>query len=97
MAAEPVISPVPICEVCWMDNHAKWEPESMDTTGRIIMRLKGVDVPNKVNSGSVEVCAMCGAITIAGIFEMKLTSEVYFLDQKSPDFELNINPEDDQI
>ena len=69
----------------------------MDTTGRIIMRLKGVDVPNKVNSGSVEVCAMCGAVTIAGIFEMKLTSEMYFLDQQSPDFELNINPEDDQI
>ena len=69
----------------------------MDTTGRIIMRLKGVDVPNKVNNGSVEVCAMCGAVTIAGIFEMKLTSEMYFLDQRSPDFELNINPEDDQI
>jgi hypothetical protein len=69
----------------------------MDTTGRIIMRLKGVDVPNKVNNGSVEVCAMCGAVTIAGIFEMKLTSEMYFLDQQSPDFELNINPEDDQI
>lgn len=97
MAAEPVISPVPICEACWMENHARWEPESMDKTGRIIMRLKGVDVPNKVNSGAVEVCAMCGAVTIAGIFEMKLTSEVYFLDQQSPDFELNINPEDDQI
>ena len=69
----------------------------MDTTGRILMRLKGVDVPNKVNNGSVEVCSMCGAVTIAGIFEMKLTSEVYFLDQQSPDFELNINPEDDQI
>lgn len=69
----------------------------MDKTGRIIMRLKGVDVPNKVNNGSVEVCAMCGAVTIAGIFEMKLTSEMYFLDQQSPDFELNINPEDDQI
>ena len=69
----------------------------MDKTGRIIMRLKGVDVPNKINNGSVEVCAMCGAVTIAGIFEMKLTSEVYFLNQQSPDFELNINPEDDQI
>jgi hypothetical protein len=97
MAAEPVISPVPICEACWMENHARWEPESMDKTGRIIMRLKGVDVPNKINNGSVEVCAMCGAVTIAGIFEMKLTSEVYFLNQQSPDFELNINPEDDQI
>jgi hypothetical protein len=51
----------------------------------------------KINNGAVEVCAMCGAVTIAGIFEMKLTSEVYFLDQQSPDFELNINPEDDSI
>ncbi len=48
MAAEPVISPVPICEACWMENHARWEPESMDKTGRIIMRLKGVDVPIKL-------------------------------------------------
>jgi hypothetical protein len=61
------------------------------------MRLKGVDVPNKVNNGTVEICAMCGAITIAGIYEMRLTSEVYFLNQETSDFELNINPEDEQI
>lgn len=45
------------------------------------MRLKGVDVPEKVNSGSVEVCVVCGSITIAGIFELKLTDEVYFLKE----------------
>ena len=44
------------------------------------MRLKGVDVPEKVNNGNVEVCVMCGGITIAGIFELKLTNEVYYLD-----------------
>ena len=66
----------------------------MDINGRILMRLKGVEVPSKVNNGSVEVCSMCGSVTIAGIYEMKLTSEAYFLDQQSPDFEVNINPEE---
>ena len=74
MAAEPVISPVPICEACWMDGHARWEPESMDKSGRILMKLKGVDVPEKINNGTVEVCAMCGAVTVAGIYELKVTS-----------------------
>jgi hypothetical protein len=95
MAAEPVISPFPVCESCWMGEHAKWEPESMDKNGRIIMRLKGVEVPSKINNGSVEVCAMCGSVTIAGIYELTLTSEVYFSDQQNPDFEVNINTDDD--
>jgi hypothetical protein len=95
MAAEPVISPFPVCEACWMSEHAKWEPESMDKGGRILMRLKGVEVPSKVNNGAVEVCAMCGSITIAGIYELKLTSEVYFSEQRDPDFEVNINPDED--
>jgi hypothetical protein len=95
MAAEPVISPFPICEACWMREHAKWEPESMDKSGRILMRLKGVEVPNKINNGAVEVCAMCGSITVVGIYELKLTSEVYFSEQQDPDFEVNINPDED--
>ena len=57
------------------------------------MKLKGIDVPQKINNGTVEVCAMCGAVTIAGIYEMKLSSEVYFLEDKNIDFELNIDPE----
>lgn len=93
MAAEPVISPFPVCEACWMENHSRWEPESMDVSGRILMRLKGVDVPQKINNGNVEVCAMCGAVTVAGIYELKLTSEVYFTDKQSTDFEVDINPE----
>ncbi len=59
------------------------------------MRLKGVEVPSKVNNGAVEVCAMCGSVTIAGIYELKLTSEVYFSEQRDPDFEVNINPDED--
>jgi hypothetical protein len=81
MAAEPVISPMPVCESCWLESHTKWEPESVDEKGKILMRLKGVDVPEKVNSGSVEVCVMCGNITVAGIFELKLIDEVYFIKE----------------
>lgn len=81
MAAEPVISPMAVCEACWLENHTKWEPESVDEKGKILMRLKGVDVPEKVNNGNVEVCVMCGGITIAGIFEMKLSEEVYFFNE----------------
>lgn len=64
-------SPMPVCEICWIKDHAKWEPESIDDSGNILMRLKGVDVPQKVNTGSVEVCSVCGKITISGIFELR--------------------------
>lgn len=71
-------SPMPVCEVCWIQEHAKWEPESIDDTGNILMRLKGVDVPQKVNTGSVEMCSSCGKITIAGIFELRDTQVVMY-------------------
>jgi hypothetical protein len=34
-------------------------------------------------------------VTIAGIYELKLSSEVYFSNQRDPDFEVNINPNDE--
>lgn len=85
MAAEPYISPMAVCEACWLENHTKWEPESVDEKGKILMRLKGVDVPDRTNNGNVEVCVMCGSITIAGIFEMKLSNEVYFFSESFKD------------
>jgi hypothetical protein len=44
------------------------------------MRLTGVDVPEKVNTESVETCCMCGNLTVAGIFEMRIPTDVYFLE-----------------
>jgi hypothetical protein len=64
-------TPMPVCEACWIRDHARWEPESIDDTGNILMRLKGVDVPQKVNTGSVESCSVCGGITVSGIFELR--------------------------
>lgn len=92
MAAKPVLQPFAICEMCWMDEHAHWEPESMNESGNILMKLSGVDNPEILKTGSVEVCCMCGIITIAGIYEMKAPHTVYFMgDEAFRDFEFNFN------
>lgn len=69
MSAERLGPPEPVCEKCWLKEHTHWEPESVDDTGNILFRLKGVDVPIKYNTGQVETCCSCGEITISGIFE----------------------------
>lgn len=71
MSAESLLSPAPICEVCWLKARSRWEPHSMDDDGNIKMILAGVDVPQKLNTGSVETCTECGKITIAGIFDLR--------------------------
>lgn len=48
------------------------------------MRLTGVDVPVKVNTGAVEVCSNCGNITVAGIFEMQDPKVVFFTTDNLP-------------
>ena len=89
MSAEPVLVPLPICELCWLADHTRWEPESMNESGSILMRLAGVDTPEIVETGSVEICCMCGSVTIAGIYSMVNPKEAYFLDgdDSSHDFE----------
>lgn len=92
MAAKPAQLPFAICEMCWLDEHARWEPESMNEVGSILMRLAGVDSPSILKPGSVEVCCMCGTITIAGIYEMRSPETVYFVgDETFRDFEFNFN------
>lgn len=55
------------------------------------MRLLGVDVPITVNTGEVEVCCMCGGITVCGIYELKDPDDVYFTDDGKKEYELEIN------
>ena len=62
----------------------------MDDTGNILMRLVGVDVPVKVNNGTVEVCCMCGGLSISGIYEMKDPEAVYFTDNGDNSYELEL-------
>ena len=71
MSAEPVQSPVPICEACWVKENAEWEPQSMDGNGNILMRLKGVPTPKKYNIDTVETCEECGSITVVGLYKFK--------------------------
>jgi hypothetical protein len=59
-----------VCETCWLATHSRWEPEGVFENGSISVKLVGVEVPEKVNDGSVEVCAVCEAVTVAGIYDM---------------------------
>lgn len=54
----------------------------MDDNGRILMRLTGVDVPQKINNDSVDVCAECGAITVAGIYELRNPEDVPYMAEE---------------
>lgn len=66
----------------------------MDETGNILLRLVGVEVPQKVNTGEVDVCCMCGAITVCGIYEFKDPDKVYFTSDTSESFELEMTQQD---
>lgn len=94
MESDPVLSPLAVCESCWLIDHTRWEPESMDHTGSVLMKLVGVDVPEKINNGEVEVCCMCGGLTVCGIYEFKDPEKVYFTDDGKRDFELELNEYD---
>ena len=70
----------------------------MSESGSILMRLAGVDMPEIVKIGSVEVCCQCGSITIAGIYNMMNPLEVYFIngDKASHDFEFDFSETDEE-
>jgi hypothetical protein len=96
MAYGPLLIPLAVCEDCFLSDHAHWQPESMDESGSITMRLLGVDVPEKVNTGEVEICCECGSITICGIYEFKDPNAVYFAkDTSSPQFEMDLQDFDE--
>ena len=59
----------------------------MDGHGNIKMALSGVDVPQKINTGSVETCSGCGKITIAGIFDVKEQQIIFNAGEESQDYE----------
>lgn len=86
-----------ICEVCYLTDHARWEPESMDELGHVLMALSGVDVPVKINTNAVETCCYCGSITVAGIFEMVHSSDILFDEEDDPEsnFEMSIGDGDE--
>jgi hypothetical protein len=82
MGGEKILAPLPTCEVCWLKTHTQWEPESCDDDGNVIMRLKGVDIPQKYNTQTVEVCSQCGNITVSGIYELRDPEADGYTNQK---------------
>lgn len=83
MSAEPLQSPVPVCEACYIKKHSKWEPESVDDKGNILMRLKGVPTPRQYELGVVETCHKCDSVTICGIYDL-VEPEIQFIDDEEP-------------
>jgi hypothetical protein len=71
----------PVCERCWLDENAVWEPESISEDGRILMSLKSVQVPEKLNTGEPESCSRCDGLTIAGIYLLSSTATRYGQDE----------------
>jgi hypothetical protein len=69
----------------------------MNEDGQILMKLISVDVPEKVNTESVETCCMCGSITVAGIYQMMNPKEVYFLedDELESNFVMSLGDDDE--
>lgn len=59
----------------------------MDESGHILMKLVGVDTPEVTNFGVVDMCCMCGSITICGIYQMMDPNKVYFLDENEESLE----------
>ena len=93
--------PVPLCEVCWLIEHTTWEPESIDASGQLLMRLTGVDVPEKINTEAVDVCSDCNSITVSGIYEMRDPAHIKVVDSDEQEYEdptqftFSMNPEYD--
>lgn len=92
------LSPMAMCESCWLVENTRWEPESIDENGRIILRLAGVGMPEMAGTDSVEVCCMCGELTVVGIYVLRDPDSVPFPDggdQEGFNFEIGLNGSDD--
>jgi hypothetical protein len=68
----------PQCEVCWIKENSRWEPDGVSENGNLVSRLTAVAVPLNVNSGEVNICCTCGEITVIGIYVEKYEDEVAF-------------------
>lgn len=85
----------PQCESCYIKENSIWEPESVGDDGSLVSKLIAVTVPEEISTGQINVCAMCGDITVIGIFAEMEDDDVQYevdpLDVK----DLNIWGEDE--
>jgi hypothetical protein len=86
----------PQCESCYIKDNSVWEPESVGDDGSLISKLIAVTVPLDISTGQINVCAMCGEITVIGIFaEMEEDDVQYEVDPLNVD-ELNLWTDEDE-
>ena len=91
--------PLAMCESCWLVENTLWEPESMDENGQVFVRLVGVGMPETIGAETVEVCCMCGELTVVGIYVLRDPDTVPFPeteDTSSFGFEVGISDSDMQ-
>ena len=86
MSTANPLSPLAICEACWLVEKTRWEPESMDENGRILMKLTGVGMPQMISQESVEVCCMCGELTVVGIYVFRDPESVPYPEKEDDIF-----------
>ena len=56
----------------------------------------GADIPEHVSRGSVDICADCGSVTIAGIYDYRNPDKVYFVNDGDPHFDIELREFDDE-
>lgn len=60
----------PICEKCFIELNIVWEFYSVNEDGELIMRMKSLESPFKINRNFMGVCAVCMNPTISGIYQL---------------------------
>jgi hypothetical protein len=82
---------LPICEACWITERSRWEIESIDENGRVRSRLVDIDIPMDVELGTINICCLCGDITIVGLHIKHSLDGATHID---PDYLPKVNDDD---
>jgi hypothetical protein len=85
----------PQCESCYIKDNSIWEPESVGDDGSLVSKLVAVTVPEELTTGQINVCAMCGEITVIGIFAEMDEDDVQYEVDPMDVKDLNIWNEDE--
>lgn len=73
----------PQCEVCWIEENSTWEPDGVSSDGKLVARMSAIAVPVDLEPGQVNVCCVCGELTVVGIFvEREKADVVYDIDPR---------------
>ena len=82
----------PQCEKCYLEENCQWEPESVGDDGSLVSKLTAVSVPLEIGTGEINVCAICGDITVVGIYAEIPEEKVQYASDPLNLDDLNIWP-----